>query len=73
MFEEQTQKIFKRLLLLYLENEAIIEALRQKLKKEKGFDIRKFFEYIDNNGDGFISLKEVSILSFLECLNVFFR
>jgi len=45
--------------MLYLENEAIIEALRQKLSRDKQFHVRKAFETMDLDGDGYLTLHEV--------------
>jgi len=59
LFDAQTRQLFKRLLLLYLENEAIIEALRQKLARNKGFNIKVAFEMMDLDRDGYLTLPEV--------------
>jgi len=42
-----------------LENEAIIEALRQKLTRNKSFNIKAAFEMMDLDRDGYLTLLEV--------------
>jgi len=60
LFDAQTRQLFKRLLLLYLENEAVIEALRQKLTRNKGgFNIRAAFELMDLDCDGYLTHLEI--------------
>jgi len=43
----------------HLENEAIIETLRQKIERSPHFNPRKAFEILDQDGDGYISLLDV--------------
>jgi len=60
LFDAQTRQLFKRLLLLYLENEAVIEALRQKLTRNKGgFNVRAAFELMDLDADGYLTHLEI--------------
>ena len=46
-------------MILYLENEAVVEALRQKLHRTKNFNIREAYEILDMDRDGYLSLFEV--------------
>lgn len=52
---------FKNIILLHLETEAVVEALRQKLAKEEDFNFKEAFDQIDYDGDDFLGVLEVNI------------
>lgn len=53
-------RLFKHLWILYLENEAAAEALRQRLDSRKKFNLEKIFLAIDYDQDGF--LDEIDVI-----------
>jgi len=60
--EDETLKIFKRSWILHLENEAAVEALRQRLDARKNFKLEKIFYTIDYDADGFLG--EIDVFYF---------
>jgi len=61
LFSAQTRRLLKSLLVLHLENEAVIEALRQKLNSNPQFHVRSAFEFLDSDGDGYVTLYELRV------------
>jgi Ca2+-binding EF-hand superfamily protein len=61
LFSQQTRRLLKGLLTTHLENEAVIEALRQKLSRNPGFNVRESFENLDSDADGYITLYEIRV------------
>ncbi len=47
------------MIILHLENEAVVEALRQKLSRDKTLNLKECFELLDDDGDGFVTVIEV--------------
>jgi hypothetical protein len=56
--------LIKNLILLHLEDEAVVEALRQRLNKDSSFNQKECFGLIDYDGDGFLSVTEVKSFIF---------
>ena len=46
-------------MIVHLENEAVIEALRQRLNTDTSFNIRSEFESLDIDNDGYITGDDV--------------
>jgi len=59
VFGQQTLKQMKALYALHLENESIVEALRQKLARDPRFDTHRVFDLLDRDQDGFITIYEL--------------
>lgn len=54
--------MLKNIFTLHLENEAVVEALRQKLDStSSGADLKEWFAIIDYDDDGFLTPYEVII------------
>jgi len=49
----------KALYAIHLENESIVEALRQKLARDPRFDTHRVFDLLDRDQDGFITIYEL--------------
>lgn len=61
IFSNTTLKLIKQLIMTHFENETVVEALRQKNERSPHYNLRKVFEYIDADDDGFISVYDVKI------------
>ncbi len=62
IFSKATFKLVKQVFMTHFENETIIEALRQKNERSPHYNLRKVFEYIDRDDDGYISVFDVKSL-----------
>ena len=60
MFSQETKTLLKDLFVLHIENETIIEALRQKLQKNKSYNLKDLFSFLDSDKDGQITLYDVN-------------
>jgi len=61
LWTQTTVRQFKNIILLHLETEAVVEALRQKLAREEDFNFKEAFERIDYDGDGFLGVLEIRV------------
>ena len=61
MFPEKTRSLISKILSLHLENEKTGEALRKSLGKRTNINLRRAFNYLDKNRDGFLTRETVSL------------
>lgn len=51
----------KDLFVHHIENEVVVEALRQKLNRDSAFDLKDAFAFLDKDRDGYITIYEVKL------------
>ena len=59
MFSEDTRAILARILLALAEGERKVEDARKEICHEDSYDIQAIFRVLDNNGDNFITPKDI--------------
>ena len=59
MLSEETQNILARILLALAEGERNVEDARKEIANEDFYDIQTIFRVLDNNGDNFITPKDL--------------
>ena len=59
MLSEDTQNILARILLALAEGERNVEDARKEIAIEDNYDIQTIFKVLDNNGDNFITPKDI--------------
>lgn len=59
MLSEDTQNILARILLALAEGERNVEEARREIASEDNYDIQTIFKVLDNNGDNFITPKDL--------------
>eukprot|EP00331_Platyophrya_macrostoma_P021349 CAMPEP_0176446816 /NCGR_PEP_ID=MMETSP0127-20121128/24576_1 /TAXON_ID=938130 /ORGANISM="Platyophrya macrostoma, Strain WH" /LENGTH=546 /DNA_ID=CAMNT_0017832973 /DNA_START=42 /DNA_END=1682 /DNA_ORIENTATION=- len=61
LFSTQTRRLLKALFIQHIENESVVEALRQRLVREPTFNFKDIFAFIDQDEDGQITVYELRI------------
>ena len=59
MLSPDTQNLLARILLALAEGERNIEDARKEISNEDSYDIQAIFKVLDNNGDNFITPKDI--------------
>ena len=59
MLSPDTQNLLARILLALAEGERKVEDARKEISKEDSYDIQAIFKVLDNNGDNYITPKDI--------------
>ena len=59
MLSPDTQNLLSRILLALAEGERIVEEARKEISNEDSYDIQAIFKALDNNGDNYITPKDI--------------
>ena len=59
MLSEDTHNILARILLALAEGERKVEEARKEIAMEDTYDIQTIFKILDNNGDNYITPKDL--------------
>ena len=73
MLSEDTQNILARILLALAEGERKVEEARKEIAMEDTYDIQTIFKILDNNGDNYITSKDLQDYLFSHGLEVNFN
>ena len=73
MLSEDFQNLLARILFALAEGERNVEEARKEIANEDDYDIQKIFRVLDNNGDNFITPKDLQKYLFEHGLEVNFK
>ena len=73
MLSEDTQNILARILLALAEGERKVEEARKEIAMEDTYDIQTIFKILDNNGDNYITPKDLQDYLYSHGLEVNFN
>ena len=73
MLSEDCQNLLARILLALAEGERNVEDARKELSYEDDYDIQTIFKVLDNNGDNFITAKDLQNYLYEHGLEVNFK